>query len=273
MRGHARASRPGSAVIEMDLHAAQVALLCGAALCAGTVDAIAGGGGLITLPALLAVGLPPHEALGTNKGQSVFGSFAATLRYRHAGLLDGATAKVAFPIGFAGSICGAVLALWIPARVLRPIVLALLVIVAVIIASGRLRPREGMATTTGHLGTIAWISLALGAYDGFFGPGAGTFMLAAYVALAHRPLQYAAANGRVLNFAANLAAMLMFARAGTVIWTVSLPMAACQLLGGFLGAHLAVRRGEGFIRGVVLVVVIAVVVWLVNDIHSHPIVR
>jgi uncharacterized protein len=166
-----------------------------------------------------------------------------------------------------------VLALWIPSRVLRPIVLALLVVVAVVVASGRLRPREGMATTKGHLGTIAWIALALGAYDGFFGPGAGTFMLAAYVALAHRPVQYAAANGRVLNFAANLAAMLMFARAGAVIWAVSLPMAACQLLGGFLGAHLAVRRGEGFIRGVVLVVVIAVVVWLVNDFQSHPVLR
>ena len=257
----------------MDLTAAQVALLCGAALCAGTVDAIAGGGGLVTLPALLAVGLPPHEALGTNKGQSVFGSFAATLRYRHAGLIDGATTKVAFPIGFLGSVAGAVLALWIPSKVLRPIVLALLVVVAVIIASGRLRPHEDKATTRGHLGTIAMIALALGAYDGFFGPGAGTFMLAAYVMLAHRPVTYAAANGRVLNFAANLAAMLMFARAGAVLWAISLPMAACQLLGGFLGAHLAIRRGEGLIRGVVLVVVLAVVVWLVNDIQSHSVVH
>ncbi|HEU5310210.1 MAG TPA: TSUP family transporter [Candidatus Eisenbacteria bacterium] len=257
----------------MDLTAAQVALLCGAALCAGTIDAIAGGGGLVSLPALLAVGLPPHEALGTNKGQSVFGSFAATLRYRHAGLLDGATTRVAFPIGFLGSVVGAVLALWIRPDVLRPIVLALLVVVAGIIASGRLRPREGMATTQGYLGAVAVMAVVLGAYDGFFGPGAGTFMLAAYVAFAHRPLRYAAANGRVLNFATNLAAMLMFAREGRVLWAVSLPMAACQLLGGFLGAHLAIRRGEGLIRGVLLVVVIAIVIWLVNDIHSHPVGR
>jgi len=254
----------------MDLTAAQVALLCGAALCAGTVDAIAGGGGLITLPAFLAVGLPPHEALGTNKGQSVFGSFAATLRYRHAGLLDGPTTRVAFPLGFLGSVAGAMLALWIRPDVLRPIVLGLLVLVAVIIASGRLRPREGMSTTEGHLWTIGAIAIALGAYDGFFGPGAGTFMLAAYVTLAHRPLRSAAANGRVLNFATNLAAMLMFARDGAVLWAISLPMAAFQLLGGFLGAHLAVRRGDGLIRGVVLVVVLAVVVWLVQDFGSHP---
>ena len=257
----------------MDLTAAQVVLLCGAAFCAGTIDAIAGGGGLITLPALLAVGLPPHEALGTNKGQSVFGSFAASLRYRHAGLLDGATTRIAFPLGFLGSVVGAVIALWIRPDVLRPIVLALLVLVAGIIASGRLRPREGMATTTGYGGVIAVIALTLGAYDGFFGPGAGTFMLAAYVAFAHRPLRHAAANGRVLNFAANFAAMLMFAREGRVLWAVSLPMAACQLLGGFLGAHIAVRRGEGLIRGVVLVVVIAVVIWLINDIQSHPVGR
>lgn len=257
----------------MDFTATQVVLLCGAAFCAGTIDAIAGGGGLITLPALLAAGLPPHEALGTNKGQSVFGSLAATLRYRHAGLLDGATTRVAFPLGFLGSVAGAVLALWIRPDVLRPIVLALLIVVAGVIASGRLRPREGMATTVGHTGAIAVIALVLGAYDGFFGPGAGTFMLAAYVAFAHRPVRYAAANGRVLNFAANLAAMLMFAREGMVLWSVSLPMAACQLLGGFLGAHLAVRRGEGLIRGVVLVVVIALVVWLLNDIQSHSVAR
>jgi uncharacterized membrane protein YfcA len=250
-----------------------VALLCGAALCAGTIDAIAGGGGLVSLPALLAVGIPPHEALGTNKGQSVFGSLAATLRYRHAGLVDGPTTRIAFPVGFLGSVAGAALALWIRPDVLRPIVLALLVVVAAIVASGRLRPREGKTATGGHARTIAPIALALGAYDGFFGPGAGTFMLTAYVTLAHRPLRDAAANGRVLNFATNLAAMLMFARQGDVLWSVSLPMAACQLLGGFFGAHLAVRRGEGLIRGVVLVVVIAVVVWLVSDLQSHPVGR
>jgi uncharacterized membrane protein YfcA len=254
----------------VDLTAAQVVLLCGAALCAGTVDAIAGGGGLISLPALLAVGLPPHEALGTNKGQSVFGSFAATLRYRHAGLLDGPTTRVAFPLGFAGSLAGALLALWVRPDVLRPVVLALLVLVAVIIASGRLRPREERATTKGYAPVIAVIALVLGVYDGFFGPGAGTFMLAAYVAFAHRPLRHAAANGRVLNFATNLAAMLMFARGGMVLWAVALPMATCQLAGGFLGAHLAVRRGEGLIRGVVLVVVIGLVIWLVKDLPWHP---
>jgi uncharacterized membrane protein YfcA len=257
----------------MDLTAAQVALLCGAALCAGTVDAIAGGGGLISLPALLMAGLPPHEALGTNKGQSVFGSFAATLRYRHAGLVDGPTTRIAFPLGFFGSVAGALLALWIRPDVLRPIVLVLLVVVAAIVASGRLRPNEERATTEGHAWAVAGIALALGAYDGFFGPGAGTFMLAAYVTLAHRPLRHAAANGRVLNFATNLAAMLMFARGGMVLWTVALPMAACQLLGGFLGAHLAIRRGEGLIRGVVLLVVLALVVWLVNDIRPHPVSR
>ena len=257
----------------MDLTAAQVALLCGAALCAGTVDAIAGGGGLITLPAFLAVGLSPHEALGTNKGQSVFGSFAATMRYRHAGLLDGATTRVAFPLGFAGSVAGALLALWIRPDVLRPIVLALLVLVAVIVASGRLRPREGRTAGEWHAWVVAGIALTLGIYDGFFGPGAGTFMLAAYVAFAHQPLRSAAANGRLLNFATNLAAMLMFARAGSVLWAVALPMAAFQLLGGFLGAHLAVRRGDGLIRGVVLVVVLALVVWLVNDFRPHPVAR
>jgi uncharacterized membrane protein YfcA len=245
----------------------QTALLCGAALCGGTIDAIAGGGGLITVPALLAVGLPPHEVLGTNKGQSVFGSLAASLRYRHAGLVDGSTAKISFPLGFLGSLAGAALALVLRPDVLRPIVLALLLLVAILLASGRFRPREGAAPPApGQHGVlVAAIALTLGAYDGFFGPGAGTFIIAAFVAFLHRPLARATADAKILNFASNCAAMAAFASRGAVLWRIALPMAGAQMVGGFLGAHLAVRRGERLIRGVVLAVVAVSVVWLLRD--------
>jgi uncharacterized protein len=253
----------------MDLSAAQVAILCAAALCGGTVDAISGGGGLVTVPVLLAVGLPPHLALGTNKGQSTFGSFAAILRYRHAGLIDWKTARISFPLGIVGSLSGAALALMLRPEVLSPIVIALLLVVAVLVASGRLRPREGDVPPVGRRAglIVAAIALTLGAYDGFFGPGTGTFIIAAYATLIHVPLPRATAEAKVLNFASNFAALAMFARHGEILWAVALPMAAAQLLGGFLGAHLVVRRGDGLIRPMVLVVAIAVVAWIIKGVY------
>ncbi len=147
----------------MELSAVQIGLLCGAAFLGGTVDAIAGGGGLVTVPALLAAGLSPHQALGTNKGQSTFGSFAAWMRFRHAGLVDGRTAKISFPLGVVGSLAGASLALLIRPEVLRPVVLALLLVAAGVIAAGRFRPREeptGQGRSAGLV--IAAIALGLG---------------------------------------------------------------------------------------------------------------
>jgi uncharacterized membrane protein YfcA len=246
-----------------------VVLLCVAALCGGTVDAIAGGGGLITVPALLAAGLSPHQALGTNKGQSSFGSFAAILRYRHAGLVDGRLARIAFPLGFVGSALGTSLALRLAPGVLRPIVLALLVIVGFLFASGRLQPRERTGPVPKRDLLVAGFALAIGAYDGFFGPGTGTFIIAGYAALVHLPLTRATANAKVLNFASNVAALLFFARGGMILWGLAIPMAAAQLLGGFLGAHLAIRRGDRLIRGVAVAVVLALVVWVALDVRGH----
>jgi len=238
------------------------------------VDAIAGGGGLITVPALLVAGLPPHAALGTNKGQALFGSSAAILRYRMAGLIDGKTARISVPLGFAGSIAGSGLALVLRPDVLRPVVLALLLVVAILMASGRLRPRERDGVPAGereaappaHVGIlVAALAIVFGAYDGFFGPGVGTFIIAAFAGLLHRSLARATADAKVLNLASNTAAAMMFASRGAVLWAIAVPMAATQVVGGFFGAHLAVRRGEGLIRAVVLVVVAALVFWLLKD--------
>src|SRR5438105_11082372 len=121
----------------MHLSAGAMAGLALAALAAGMVDAVAGGSGVIAVPALLAAGLPPHLALGTNKAQGVFGTFASTLRYARAGLLDPRRARVTFPAGFAGALCGAALVLLIPPEALRPVVLVLLPAVAIALA---LRP-------------------------------------------------------------------------------------------------------------------------------------
>jgi uncharacterized membrane protein YfcA len=239
-----------------------------AAFFAGAVDAIGGGGGLIMVPALLAAGLPPHLALGTNKGQSLFGSLAATVRYARAGLVDGRVARVTFPAAFAGALGGSMLVLVIRPVVLRPLVLGLLILAALLVTLARPRPREGTESPRSRaLALAGLIALLVGIYDGFFGPGAGTFYIAGFVALLGLSMARASADAKVANFASNVAAAAIFAHRGVVIWAIALPLAGGQLLGGFLGAHLAVRRGDPFVRAVVLLVVIALVIKIGRDLY------
>ncbi len=252
-----------------DLGFTQLALLVLVALVAGTVDAIAGGGGLVTIPVFLAVGLPPHLALGTNKGQSVFGAFAALVRYSRAGLVDASRARLTFPLGLAGSVAGAALVLAVPPAILRPIVLFLLAAAALFIGLRRGPPaRLEDAPPRRHDRLVAGAcALVIGAYDGFFGPGTGTFLIVAFVALLGDGLAHASASAKVVNFASNLAALALFAWRGTVAWRLALPMAACQLAGGWIGAHLAVRRGDALVRRVVVGVALAAAAKLAWDLR------
>ena len=246
---------------------AQTGLLCLAAFLGGTVDAIAGGGGIITVPALLAVGLPPHAALATNKGQSVWGSAAAIVRYARSGLLDWRAARLSFPLAVAGGTAGAFLVLQLSPGVLRPLVLVLLVVAAILVALIRVpeaaeeRPRRRPAAILGA------IALVVGFYDGFFGPGTGTFLIAGYVALLGISLAHASADAKVVNGASNFAALVVFASRGAVVWSVAAPMLLAQVAGGWTGAHLAIRGGNRFIRLVVVLVALALVVKVARDLY------
>ncbi|WXH28453.1 putative membrane transporter protein YfcA [Myxococcus stipitatus] len=253
----------------VDVSAQHLVLLCVAALLAGVVDAIAGGGGLITLPALLTAGLPPHVALGTNKGQSVFGSFAALVRFARAGLVDKKLARVTFPLSLGGAFAGAALVMLVKPEVLKPLVLALLIAVAVFLTFRRAppsgdRPEPKPVPRAQAIGGL--IALAIGTYDGFFGPGTGTFLIVAFSTLLGHGLARASADAKVVNFASNLASMSLFALKGVVIWKVALPMAAAQFTGAWLGAHLAVKGGDKLVRKVVLLVVLALVLKLGRDV-------
>ncbi|MDP3273610.1 MAG: TSUP family transporter [Deltaproteobacteria bacterium] len=243
-----------------------LALLALVAFVAGTIDAIAGGGGLLTFPALIAVGLPPHLALGTNKGQSVFGSSVALASFVRDKKVSVERAKTAFPAAFVGALMGARLVLYVPPTVLRPVILVLLVGVALFLA---LRPMDTAAKSRvparWHTLVGALLGLVIGGYDGFFGPGTGTFMIIAAVALLGDTLTEATANAKVVNFASNLASVVIFASRGVVLWKIALPMAIGQFLGGALGARLAVRGGAKVIRYVVLAVVAALVSKLGYD--------
>jgi len=243
------------------------ALLALVALIAGTVDAIGGGGGLLTLPALLAVGLPPHLAIATNKGQSVFGAAAALTRFSHAGLVPWRRARWTFPLAFLGSLLGAWLMLRVRPEVLRPVVLVLLVFAAAFVV---LRPAvRGGRAASAAIAPAAALAFGAGAYDGFFGPGTGTLLIVGLAGLLALPLQQASAEAKSINFASNLAGALLFAARGAVVWHIALAMAAGQLIGGWVGAHLTVRGGERIVRWVVVCVAGALVARLSLDALRH----
>ena len=243
----------------MDLPFHVLALLTLAAFVAGLVDSVAGGGGLIGLPALLLAGLPPQLAMGTNKGQSVWGSGAALLSYARAGLVRADRSKVTFPVGLAGATAGVLLFLCIPPDALKPLVLGLLVAVAAVLA---FRPNITAAPATTERPPVrpvlaALIACVIGAYDGFFGPGTGTFLILAYVLLLRESALHASAEAKVVNFASNLASCAIFAAKGLIVWKAAIPMAAGQFLGATIGARYTARGGDALVRRMVLVVVLA----------------
>lgn len=225
-----------------------LAVLALVAALAGCIDAIAGGGGLLTLPALLWAGLPPVAALATNKLQGSFGTASATLRFLRHGAIDLRGLGPAALLAFAGSAGGSWLVGRIDPGALAHLLPALLVAFALYFL---LSPRVGDLPSRRRLGLAAFGVLAgagIGFYDGFFGPGTGSFFALAFVALLGCDLRQATAGSKLLNFASNLAALLVFAAGGHVVWTVGLAMAIGQWVGASVGAHLVIRHGARLVR-------------------------
>lgn len=241
-----------------------------AAAVAGFVDSIAGGGGIITLPALLAVGMPPHLALGTNKLQSSFGSFTAMLRYGFAGLIDPKRVIPGVLATALGAGLGAFAVGAIDATVLKILIPLLLIVIVIFLL---LRPRFGLSEGKARLPWIPfWLGagLALGFYDGFFGPGTGTFWAIGLVGLAGLEMRGATAHTKVANFTSNIVSLGVFAAAGTVLLPIGLAMGVAQAGGAWAGSHLVLKRGAGLVRGVLIgmsaciVVYIAVRYWILK---------
>jgi hypothetical protein len=239
-------------------------LLSLTAFVAGLVDAIAGGGGLFTVPALLAFGLPPGIALATNKGQAAPGAVSSFVTFFRRDGVDRKRARLGFACGFLGSLLGARLLLSLRPEPLRPIVISLLLFaLAVMLLRSRIQVRLGPLTRPKL--ALVIIALALGTYDGFFGPGTGSLLIVLFVAVfGDSPLR-ASGNAKVVNLASNLAAFLVFAWRGAILWQLSLPMAAANIAGSRLGARLALRHGDRLVRAAVVVVVLAVVGKLLFD--------
>lgn len=239
-------------------------LLSVTAFAAGLVDAVAGGGGLFTVPALLAAGLPPGVALATNKGQAAPGAFASFLTFFRRAGLDRKRAPLGFGMGFAGSLLGARLLLSMRPEPLRPIV-AILLLFAVSFMLFRSRIRVKARPLARPRLTLALLALTLGAYDGFFGPGVGSLLIVAFVTWFGDSPVFASGNAKVVNLGSNLAAFLLFAWRSAIWWQVAVPMALANMAGARLGARLALRQGDRFVQVVVTVVVLAVVCKLLFD--------
>lgn len=249
----------------------EMAALCGAAFAAGLVDAVAGGGGLIQIPALLLL-LPPDLAsnialvLGTNKVSSTCGTAVAVWRYdRHLDLPWRILAP-AMAAAFACAFLGARTVSLIPPGALRPIVLVLLVGVAVwtTFQKDNAASRAPAPIAGRSMGVVILFAAAMGFYDGIFGPGTGSFLTAGFVVWLGCDFLHATGSAKVINLATNLGALACFIGASQVSWAHALPMAACNVAGALVGAELAVSKGSTFVRRLFLAVttvLIAKVGW------------
>nr|WP_230689089.1 TSUP family transporter [Micromonospora sp. WMMC415] len=228
------------------------------------MDAVVGGGGLLLLPALLvgAPGMPVATALGTNKLAAVAGTATAAVTYARRTKLDWAVAGPAAGLAVLCAGVGAALAGAVPASAYRPVVLAVLVAVAVFVVA---RPRLGVVaqphrrTRARMVVAVAVAGVGIALYDGLVGPGTGTFLVLAFTALVGADFVHGSAMAKIVNAGTNLGALVVFAATGHVWWLLGAAMAVCNIVGAVLGARMALRRGSGFVRGVLLVVVLALV--------------
>ncbi|KPQ09626.1 MAG: putative permease [Saliniramus fredricksonii] len=249
-----------------------ILFLFAAAFLAGFIDSIAGGGGLIAIPALLLAGLPPLETLGTAKLQALFGSGSAAYAYRRKGYVE---FKSVFPmscLSFVGAVFGALLAIVLPVEFLEGGLTLLLVVIAVYFA---VKPDAGAIDRQRRLSFTVFGATfipAIAFYDGLFGPGAGSFYMLAFVSLAGFNMLKATAHTKVVNFASNVGGLLVFLVSGAILWKVGFIMGVGQICGSLLGSRLAIKRGAKIIRPLLVVTCIAMALNLLRN-QDSPVYR
>jgi len=232
-------------------------IVCPLVFLGGLIDAVAGGGGLITLPAYLLAGLPAHMASGTNKCGNMFGTILSTGRFLKRGDVHMPSAIAGAAGALAGAWAGAKLNLIMPEQILYYIMLAIVPVMAVFLFLKRNFGQENHSGDLGQGQLIAMglgIGLVIGGYDGFFGPGAGTFLMLAFTGLCRFDLLTASGNTKLANSASNFASLVTFAFAGKVMWSVGIPAALCGIAGNYLGSGLALKGGAKVIRPMFFVV-------------------
>lgn len=235
-----------------------------AAFVAGFIDSIAGGGGMITIPALWLAGIPPHQALGVNKLQSCFGSFSATLHFYRKGHISLKDNIIPIICVFLCATAGTLLVRVLDTAFLERCIPFLLIIFALYFLFSPKISEEQRAVRYGY-GTLCFILGCIGAYDGFFGPGTGSFFILALISLAGYGIKSALAHAKLFNFTSNVASMLMFAIGGQILWVLGFIMGVGQFIGAHIGSRLALRYGIKIIKPLVVIVSVAVCVKLLYN--------
>jgi uncharacterized membrane protein YfcA len=221
---------------------------------AGFVDAIAGGGGLITLPVLLSVGFSPIAAIATNKMQSIVGTTMAVVTYWRRGYVSVRALWLGIVLSLTGSLIGALVVKRIDTSVLNIVVpVALIAIAGYFLFAPKLSDEDRVARLNFSV-FVPVVGFVVGFYDGVFGPGTGSFLTMAFVMLFGLGMTRAAGNTKVLNLFSNLGALLLFIPAGDVVWPAAIAMATGQIAGGYLGAMTGIRFGAKIIRPLVIAI-------------------
>lgn len=245
-----------------DLALETVLLLAVAAFLAGFVDSIAGGGGMITVPALLLAGLSPVESLATNKLQGLFGAASATFSYASKGHVDLRRQLPSAALSCVGAALGALLATVLPGEWLELVLPFMLIGIALYFAfKPNMDDVDRHQRMTPFLFGLLVVPV-IGFYDGVFGPGTGSFFMLAFVTLAGYGVLKATAHTKLLNFASNLGAFAVFALAGAMVWKIGLLMGVAQIFGARLGAAQAMKNGARLIKPLLVVVCVALAIRL-----------
>ena len=232
-------------------------IVCPMLFLAGLVDAIGGGGGLISLPAYLLAGLPIHQAIATNKLSSTCGTALTTVRFIRQGLVNWKIAIPTIICAMAGSSLGANLSMVLPESVMQAVLFVVLPVVAFIVLNPKLfrDHEEGAAQTGRKLWITAIVSaFAVGVYDGFYGPGTGTFLIIAFTVFAKLDIRSANAQAKVINLTTNITSLTIFLLNGQALIPLGLAAAACNMAGNYVGASLALTKGSKITRPVILLV-------------------
>lgn len=245
---------------------ADLLYLCPLLLIAGILDGIAGGGGIIALPAYLLTGMPVHSAYACNKLQSGLGTACSAGKYIKEGLADIKTALIALPFTVLGSMAATRLILSLDAQVVKLIIAVCIPLAAVLMFAKRKLSQKTVTRVGISAKTVAlciFSGLILGAYDGLFGPGGGTVAMIVFSLLMNYDLRVGCGNGKIIIVVSNITAVIHYITGGYMIWHVALLCAAANMLGSYLGAALAVKKGEKLVTAAMVTVIVVLVVQTV----------
>ncbi|MGC6341765.1 TSUP family transporter [Bisgaard Taxon 45] len=240
-------------------------LLFAVALVAGFIDAIAGGGGLITIPALLMTGMPPALALGTNKLQACGGSFSASLYFLRQRAVNLAEVWLILLMTFIGASLGTILIQLVDSAIIKKVLPFLILAIGLYFLVSPTLGNEDRQKRISYLGFALSAGLGIGFYDGFFGPGTGSLLSLAFVMLLGFNLTKATAHAKVLNFTSNIASLIFFLIGGQIMWSVGFAMMAGQFIGANLGAKMVLSKGKTLIRPMVVVMSFIMTIKMAYD--------